>query len=75
MTVKVPGVTKLSSPKCLACFSNFNKYVIQSTYSRTELTFYLDAIQCTIAMVLKILVRQELLNLAIVQKIENGCPC
>ena len=44
------GLTKLSSPKVLACFPNFNKYVIQSAYSRTEQTFYLDAVQCTVAM-------------------------
>lgn len=69
--VRIPEVTKLSSPKSLACFPNFNKHVIQSTYSRTELTFYLDAIQCTIAMVFKISVRQELLNPAIIQKMEN----
>lgn len=73
--MKILGLTKLSFPKSLACFPNFNKYVIQSAYSRTELTFYLDAIQCTIAMVLKFSVRQELLNPAIVQKMENGCYC
>lgn len=73
--VTILGVTKLNSPKSLACFPNFNEYVIQSACSRTELKFYLDAIKCTIAMVLKISVRQELLNLAIVQKMGNGCSC
>lgn len=73
--VKIPGVTKLSSPKSLAYFTNFNKYAIQYACSRTELTFYLDAIQRTIAMVLTHSVRQELLNPAIVQKINNGCYC
>lgn len=73
--VMVLGVTKLSSPKSLACFPNFNEYVIQSAYSRTELAFYLDAIKCIFAIVLKILVRQELLNLAVVQKMGNGCSC
>lgn len=73
--VKIPGVTELSSPKSLACFLNFNKYAIQSAWSRTELTFYLDAIQHTIAMVLTYSVRQELPNPALVQKINNGCYC
>lgn len=73
--VKIPWVTKLSSPKSLAYFTNFNKYAIQSARSRTELTFYLDTVQRTIAMVLTHSVRQELLNLAIIQKINNRCYC
>lgn len=73
--VKIPGVTKLSSSKSLACFPNFNKHAIQSGCSRTELTFYLDAIQRTIATVLTYSVRRELPNPAIVQKINNGCYC
>lgn len=41
----------------LACLPNVNTYVIESVYSRRELTFHFDAIQCKIATVFIISVR------------------
>lgn len=62
--------SKVGFSKALGQCSKFNKYVIQSAYSRIELTFYLDAIQCTTAMLFS--VTQKLVNLAIVRGQRNG---